>query len=204
MPVSAAVADDAPPWSTIRSPELGKLLRELNNLYGADTVALVSQLNDASIRHQESVLTATVSVPGKESRDNGTFLTFRVETGIIFNTRTSAQAARLTSLWVDLLEQAFSHFETLTIPTDGIMVDLRSHCKAMAEGELVADHVDDPGPIEDVKFYFLGEPLRAYLEKKLPAVELLQRSSILVDDVPLQWALSTADHPSDVRAATAP
>ncbi|MGE0821085.1 MAG: hypothetical protein AB7G75_26220 [Candidatus Binatia bacterium] len=191
-------AEDTP-WDSTRSPELGKLLRELSALYGTDTVALLSQLNDASIHHQSSVLTATVSIPGQESSNNATFLTFRVETGIIFNTRAAEQADRLSSLWQHLLERAFSHFDTLTIPTDGVLVDLISHCKAIAEGEQLVDHVDDPGPVEDVKFYFLGDPLRAYLGKKLSAAELIQGSVILVNDVPVKWAL-----PAPATEATLP
>lgn len=173
-------ADDSP-WNTNRSPELGKLLRELDQLYGADTVSLLSWLNDASIHHRRSVLTATVRVDGKEARDDLTFLIFKVETGVIFNTRTADQASRLIDLWEQVVVKALSHFNTFTVPTDGIMIDLLSHCKAFAEKDDLADHVDEPGAVEEVKFYFPGDPLRAYLGKQISAHALLSRMSVVVN-----------------------
>ena len=178
---TTAHTEDEVPWSTDRSPELGKLLRELNHLYGADTVSLLSWLNDASIHHKRSVLTATVRVDGKETMDNLSFLVFKVETGVIFNTQTDDQTSRLVNLWEQVLAKAFSHFDTFTAPTDGIMINLLSHCKAFAEKDEMADHIDEPGSVEEVKFYFPGEPLRAYLGKQLSAQTLLSRASILVN-----------------------
>jgi hypothetical protein len=190
FPVSVnAQRDNETPWNPDRSPELGKLLRELNRQYGADTISLLSWLNDASIHHKHSVLTATVRVDGKETRENLSFLIFKVETGVIFNTQTTDQTQRLTDLWEQVVAKALSHFETFTVPTDGIMIDLLSHCKAFAEKEVLADHVDEPGPLEEVKFYFPGEPLRAYLAKKLSAQGLLSRATILVNDQPSNWTL---------------
>jgi hypothetical protein len=180
---------DDRPWNPDRSPELGKLLRELNQFYGPDTVALLSWLNEASIHHRHSVLTATVRVDGKETRDNLSFLIFKVETGVIFNTQTTDQPQRLANLWEHVLAKALSHFETFKVPTDGIMIDLLSHCKAFAEKDNLADHVDDPGPIEEVKFYFPGEPLRAYLGKKLSAQELLGKVHILINGTPTAWKI---------------
>jgi len=153
----------------------------LSNLYGADTVSLLSWLNDASIHHKHSVLTATVRVDGKETLDNVSFLVFKVETGVIFNTLTNDQTSRLVNLWEHVLAKAFSHFETFSVPTDGIMINLLSHCKAFAERDNLADQIDEPGPVEEVKFYFPGEPLRAYLEKQLSAQTLLNRTSIMVN-----------------------
>ena len=172
---------DPPPWNPDRSPELGKLLRELNQLYGADTVSLLSWLNDASIRHKRSVLTATVRVDGKENRDNLSFLIFKVETGVIFNTQKDDQVGRLIDLWEQVLAKAFSHFETFTVPTDGIMIDLLSYCKAIAEKDALADHVDEPGVLEEVKFYFPTALLRAYLEKKISGQTLLQGAVVIVN-----------------------
>lgn len=180
-------SEDNRPWNTDRSPELGKLLRELNQFYGPDTVSLLSWLNEASIHHRHSVLTATVRVDGKETRDNLIFLIFKVETGVIFNTQMTDQPQRLANLWETVLAKALSHFETFKVPTDGIMIDLLSHCKAFAEKDALAEHVDDPGSIEEIKFYFPGESLRAYLGKKLSAPELLGKAQILINGTPTAW-----------------
>lgn len=181
---------EEPRWQhdSARSPELGKLLRELNQKYGPDTVSLVSWLNDASIR-SGSVLTSAVRVEGKETKDDVTFLVFQVETGLIFNTRKVDQTARLMTLWERILADAFSHLDDLKVPADGVMIDLLSHCKTFAETDTLADHVDEPGPLEDVKFYFPAASLQAYLKKQLSAQTLLSRTTVLVNNVPVAFSL---------------
>ena len=165
-----------------QSPELGKLLRELNHKYGPDTVSLISWLNDATIR-SGSVLTATVGVVGQETKANTSFLVVQVETGIIFNTQKENQTSRLRTLWERILMDAFNRLEDMRVPTDGIRIDLLSHCKSFAVTDAVADHIDEPGSIETVKFYFSGDPLRAYLRKQLSAQALFTRTEVLVNDV---------------------
>src|SRR5215207_5356388 len=132
------------PWQheSGRSPELGKLLRELNQKYGPDTVSLLSWLNDATIR-SGSVLTTTVGVTGQETKANTTFLVVQVETGIIFNTRQEDQTSRLRTLWEEILVDAFSHIEDMRVPTDGVRIDLLSHCKSFAVTDALADHIDE-------------------------------------------------------------
>lgn len=180
---------EEPLWKheSARSPELGKLLRELNQKYGPDTVSLLSWLNDASIR-SGSVLTAAVGVEGKETKENITFLVFHVETGLIFNTQKEDQTSRLRTLWEKILVDAFSRLEDMRVPADGVRIDLLSHCKSFAVTDALADHIDEPGPIENVKFYFSGDPLRAYLRKQLSAQALLSRTTVLVNDVPVVFS----------------
>jgi len=203
LSASASFAEE-PRWQhdSARSAELGKLLRELNQKYGPDTVSLLSWLNDASIR-SGAVLTSAVRVDGKETKENITFLVFSVETGIIFNTHKVDQIGRLMTLWEKILADAFSHLDNLRIPTDGVLIDLLSHCKAFAETETLADHVDEPGPVEDVKFYFPGEPLRAYLQKQLSAQALLSRTTVLVNNAPVTFS-PTDKTPKTEAHATPP
>jgi hypothetical protein len=191
-----AQSSNEAPWNPDRSPELGKLLRELNRQYGADTVSLLSWLNDASIHHKHSVLTATVRVDGKETRDNLSFLLFKVETGVIFNTQTTDQTQRLADLWEQVVAKALSNFTTFSVPTDGIMIGLLSHCKAFAEKDDLTDHVDEPGSVEEVRFYFPGEPLRAYLGKQLSAQGLLSHAAILVNGQLIRWTLPDKPTPA--------
>jgi hypothetical protein len=181
-------AENGNPWDNSRSPQLGQLLRELNQQYGPDTVSLMSWLNDASI-HSGSVLTSSTRVNGKETKENTTFLVFQVETGIIFNIRTIDQAGRLIVLWEKILAKAFSHFDTLQVPADGVTVVLLSHCPSFPETDAISEHVDEPGPLEEVKFYFPSEPLRAYLGKQLSAQALLARTQVFIDGAPVSYPL---------------
>jgi hypothetical protein len=192
---------EEPLWQheSARSPELGQLLRELNQKYGPDTVSLLSWLNDATIR-SGSVLTATVGVTGQETKANTTYLVVQVETGIIFNTQKEDQTSRLRTLWKKILVDAFSHIEDMRVPTDGVRIDLLSHCKSFAVTDALADHVDEPGPIENVKFYFSGDLLRSYLRKQLSAQALFSRTTILVNEVPASLSPVGAAPKTEARA----
>ncbi|MGH7964015.1 MAG: hypothetical protein ACRERD_19705 [Candidatus Binatia bacterium] len=176
--------DEKAPWARgLDSPELGKLLQELNQQYGPDAVALLGSLLNATI-YSGSVLTATVRVHGTEMRQDGNFLIFRVETGIIFNSRTHNKTSRLTTLWAKILEKAFAQMTTMKVPADGVMVDLLYYQKSYPETDELHKHVDEPGTIEEAKFYFPVESLRAFLNQELPAPALLARTAVLVDNTP--------------------
>jgi hypothetical protein len=201
MQTTSSFAEE-PLWQheSARSPELGKLLRELNQKYGPDTVSLLSWLNDATIR-SGSVLTATVGITGQETKANTTFLVFQVETGIIFNTQKEDQTSRLRTVWEKILMDAFSHLDDMQVPTDGVRIDLLSHCKSFAVTDALADHIDEPGPIENMKFYFSGDPLRAYLRKQLSAQALFARTAVLVNDVPVTFSPVGNAPKTEARAA---
>jgi len=172
------------PWGGGAPPaELFKLLQDLNQQYGPDTVTLVSWLLDAAAR-SGSVLTASVQVNGNETREDAKFLVFQVDTGIIFNTRTVDQNGRLTALWDKILAKAFTHLETLRVPADGVVVNLLYHYKSFPETDDLSEQVDEPGPIEEAKFYFRTDPLRAYLQKELSPQTLLAHSQVLINDTP--------------------
>jgi hypothetical protein len=194
------------PWGGGAPPaELFKLLEDLNRQYGPDTVTLVSWLLDAATR-SGSVLTASVQVNGNESHEDIKFLVFQVDTGIIFNTRTIDQNGRLAVLWDKILAKAFTHLETLRVPADGVMVNLLYHYQSFPETDDLSEHVDEPGPIEEAKFYFRTDPLRAYLSKELSPQILLSRSQVLINNTPTSLILPEgaehADTPETNRGAT--
>ncbi len=184
-----ARTEEGLPWGGGSPPaELFKLLQDLDRQYGPDTVTLVSWLLDAAT-HSGSVLTASVQVNGNETREDAKFLVFQVDTGIIFNTRTEDQNGRLTVLWEKILAKAFVHLDTLRVPADGVMVNLLYHYKSFPETDDLSEHVDEPGPIEEAKFYFRTDPLRAFLSKELSPQILLSRSQVLINDTPIIFTL---------------
>lgn len=191
---------EEPTWKHegTQSPELGKLLRELDQKYGPDTVSLISWLNDATIR-SGSVLTATVGVTGQETKENSTYLIIQVETGIIFNTQKEDQRSRLRTLWEKILADTFNRLENMRMPTDGVRIDLLSHCKSFAVTDDLTEHMDEPGHMETVKFYFSGDPLRAYILKQLPVQGLLSSTTILVNEVPASFSPVEATPKTEAR-----
>jgi hypothetical protein len=194
------------PWGGGTPPAgLFTLLQDLNKQYGPDAVTLVSWLLDAAV-HSGSVLTSSVQVNGNEIREDAKFLVFQLDTGLIFNSRTLDQNGQLAVLWDKILAKAFTHLETLRVPTDGVMVTLLYHAKSFPETDDLSEHVDEPGPLEAAKFYFRTDPLRAYLSKELSPQTLLSRSQVLVNDTPTTLTLpEEAEHtaaPKTNRGAT--
>lgn len=177
------------PWAGgAPSTELFKLLQELNREYGPDTVTLISWLLDSAVR-SGSVLTSSAKVNGDELHQEKKFLVFQVDTGIIFNTRKMDQNGRLTTLWEKILARTFARLETLQVPADGVLIRLLYHSKSFPETESLAEQVDEPGAVEEAKFYFLNEQMRAFLSKELSPQGLLTRSQVLVNGSPVTFIL---------------
>jgi hypothetical protein len=175
-------------WGAAPSTELLKLLEEVNQQYGPDAVVLLGSLLHAA-NHSGSLLTASVRINGTEIRDNSSFLTFQVETGLIFNTTTSDHISRLSTLWRKILAEAFARLRNLQVPTDGILVSLRYYQRPYGDTKDLSELTDAPGTVEEAKFYFGGESLRAFLDNKLAAQELIARTSILLNNTPVAFTL---------------
>jgi hypothetical protein len=178
--------------------ELLKLLEEVNQQYGPDAVVLLGSLLHAA-NHSGSLLTASVRLNGIEIRNNSSFLTFQVETGLIFNTTTSDQISRLSTLWRKILAEAFARLRNLQVPTDGILVSLRYYHRPYGNTKDLSELTDAPGTVEEAKFYFGGELLRAFLNNKLAAQELIAGTSILLNNTPA--ALTLPPHRTEQEGA---
>lgn len=179
-------ADNEPSFGSgsTPSPEVLKFLQDMKRQYGPDTVALVSWLIEA-MNHSGSVLTSSVKVDGNEMKNNTRFLIFRVDTGLILNETTVDRNSRLLLVWEKILGKAFLQMETIQVPADGVVIDLLYHHKSFPETDSLADHVDEPGPIEEAKFYIHGDSLRAFMRKELSAHQLLSRTQVLVNGQPV-------------------
>jgi hypothetical protein len=180
-----APMDGTPPaLGSTPPPEVLKFLQDLKRQYGADTVALVSWLIDAT-NHSGSVLTSSVKVDGPETKDNTKFLVFLVDTGLILNEQTTDQNGRLLTVWDQILTKAFLHMDTLRVPADGVRIDLLYHHKSFPQTDDLVEHVDEPGPIEEAKFYIPGDPIRSFMKKELSGQQLLSHTQVFVDGKPV-------------------
>ena len=185
VPGSAFSADPAP-WNKSLPPGLAELLHELHQKYGPDTIALLGRLLDTS-RRSGSLLTASVEVTGIETQQEQTFLTFQVQTGLIYNSLVLSQTDRLVDLWTKIVAQSFMAFQTLEFPADGVLLALHYHSRPYGSLEDLNQDLDDPsqvGEAGEAKFYFSEKSLQAFLNEELSAQELLTRTTILADGRP--------------------
>ncbi len=177
--------DGVPPaLGSTPPPEVLKFLQDMKRQYGADTVALVSWLIDAT-NHSGSVLTSSVKVDGHETKDNTKFLVFLVDTGLILNEQTADQNRRLLTVWEQILTKALLHMDTLRVPADGVRVDFLYHHKSFPQTDDLQDQVDEPGPVEEARFYLPGDPIQAFMKKELSEQQLLAHAQVFVDGKPV-------------------
>ncbi len=159
----------------------------MHQKYGPDTIALLGRLLDTA-RRSGGLLTASVEVTGIETRHEQTFLTFRVQTGLIYNSLRLSQTDRLLDLWTKIVARSFMAFRTLEFPADGILLTLHYYSRPYGSLEALNRDLDDPsqvGEASEARFYFSEPSLRAFLNEQLSAQELLTRTTILANGRPV-------------------
>lgn len=186
-----ALAIDDNPWGHTLPPGLSELLENLHQKYGPDTIALLGRLLDTATR-SGGLQTASVEVTGTETREDHTFLTFQVETGLILNSRLLSQTDQLGVLWTKIIARAFAAFNALEFPTDGVLISLRYHYKSYTNREELYEGIDQPGTEGKAKFYFPEESLQAFLKDEISAQELLAQATVLANDLPVILLLPAA------------
>jgi hypothetical protein len=180
----AQAQDPEPPGSEAAGStrqEVLHTLQEVQRKFGADAVMLQGHLLGQAIRGG-SIVDAAVSVGDAEERGGKRFLTFRLDTGIIFNDRDVAAPARLARLWTDIVETSLRQFRTLTVPADGIAFLLGYTHKPYADEADLRLHLrDGHGDAEAAAFYLLLPDVSELIAKRITPQELLDRSSVLVN-----------------------
>ena len=183
-----AWADSAPPSLPPAVQETLEVLREVHEDYGPDAVTLLTWLLDATVKHG-SILTASIKVQGLERYGDKAYLSFRVETGFILNSRAMDGSARLGTLWQRIVAPALTRLDKLDIPADGVVIDLLYNHKPYDGEDELRKTLDDPGRPEQAKFYLAAALLRAYLTGALTTQALLDRSTVTLDGRPVAPSL---------------
>jgi hypothetical protein len=68
---------------------------------------------------------------------------------------------------------------------DGVRIDLLYHHKSFPQTDDLVEHVDEPGPIEEAKFYIPNDPIQAFMKKELSDQQLLSHAQVFVDGKPV-------------------
>ena len=180
--------DDTIEAATTRK-EVLQALQDVQRKYGADAVMMEGHLIGQAIRGG-SIVEAEVSVPGIEERDGKRFLTFKVETGIIYNDREITPAARPARVWADVVETTLRKFHALTLPADGIALRCGyAHKPYIDEPDLRAHLSEGRGDPEAAAFYLLLSDVTELMSNRITGQQLADRSIILVDGTAMHVVL---------------
>ncbi len=202
-----AGADAMPPIPTpsdevLRTrQEIATVLQDVQRKYGRDAVLLEGHLL-AHVIQGGSVLEAAVAVPGVEERAGKRFLTFKVDTGIIYNDRELSAAKRPARAWRDVVETTLRKFTGVNVDADGLALLLGySHKAYIDEADLRTHLSEGSGDVEAVAFYLLLSDISNLLADRITGQQLADRSIILINGQPGAIVL---DEPTPVGAAPTP
>ena len=169
--------------------EIMRMLHEVQSKYGSDAVMIEGHLLGQTIEGG-SILEAVVSVPGVEERDGKKFLTFKVETGIIYNDHETDAPVRTVKAWRDIVEATLRKFRTLSLPADGIVVVLSyAHKTYGDEADLRAHLHEGHGTAEEAAFYLLLSDVSELMAERISPQQLLDRSTVLLNGARVQLVL---------------
>jgi len=159
---------------------LTQALQEIREQYGDDAVRLQSLLFTNTLK-SGPVTTVEVGVDGVGGYAGRTYLGFRIETGIIFNTITYDEDARLRSLWSQIVAPSLARLQTLKLPPDGIKIDLGYNHRPYSSESQLRDTIEDRGKKERAVIYLSWEDIVGLLAGDLNEQELLDHSSVTVN-----------------------
>jgi hypothetical protein len=182
--------DDAAEPGTSR-PEILNHLDDVRKRYGADAALMESALLTHSIAGG-SIAEAAIAIDGFGDRDGKRFLTFRLDTGIVFNDRNVPPPTRWRHAWNSIVEKSLRQFRSLSVPADGLLVLVRyAHTTYDVDLAPRAHLNAGPGEVEVVAFYLITSDLADLLTDNISAQQLLDRSTLLINGAPARIVLET-------------
>jgi len=169
--------------------EIQDSLHELQRKYGSDAVLMEGALLGQAIRGG-SILEAVISVPGIEERNGKRFLTFKLETGIIYNDREVAPHERSMRAWSEIVEASLRQFHKPSFPADGVAVVLSYTHKSYSDlADLHAQLKEGHGDPEAVSFYLLTPDVVELNADRITPQQLIDRSTVLLNGEPAHLTL---------------
>jgi hypothetical protein len=188
QPASAQMKSGFDP-ANVEHQKILHLLRDNRQKYGDDATILQGLLMAHSVQ-TEAVLTTESGISGFEDAHGKRFVSYRVASGVIFNDNYMDRDARLSRVWQGILERSFLKYPGFSVPTaDGVAIEIVYHHKPYGSIVDLSNAIDEPGPLEKAKFYFLADDIGDFIAQKLPARTLVDRAHVTVDDQPYAFAL---------------
>lgn len=178
---SAAAGPVAGPTPRGFSADILKALSEVRRQYGNDAVMIEGFLMGQAIE-SGSVLETAVGVSGVEEHAQHKYLTFKLDSGIVYNDRELDADARLARTWTRIIEPTLRRFKTIDVPADGVSFAISyTHKPYTDEPDLRAHLSEGHGEPEDAVFYLLTRDLSELMASRISAQQLVDRSIVTAD-----------------------
>ena len=186
---SAADEKEPPPEEGTSRQEILDSLHALQRKYGSDAVLMEGHLLGQAIR-SGSILEAVISVEGVEERNGKRFLTFKLETGIVYNDREVAAHERSARAWSEIVEVTLRQFHKPSVPADGVAVVVSYTHKPYTDLADLHEHLKEThGEPEAVAFYVLLPDIVDLNADRITPQQLVDRSTVLLNGAPAHLTL---------------
>ncbi|MBI4515678.1 MAG: hypothetical protein HY699_07675 [Deltaproteobacteria bacterium] len=180
-----AMAQDAPSTPRIGrpNPEVLQALAEVRKQYGADAVMLEGFLMGHAIE-SGAVRETAVTVSGIQEYRQKRYLTFTLDSGIVYNDRELGADERLGRTWTRIVEPTLRRFRGLDLRADGLGLWINyTHKPYTDEADLRAHLSQGAGEPEAALFYLLTSDLAELYAARITGQQLAERASVLVNGV---------------------
>jgi hypothetical protein len=182
-PLSVARAQPAPPRGG-PSRDVLNALGGVRSRYGADAVMIEGFLMGHAIEGG-SVLETSVTVAGIEELNARRYLTFKLDTGIVYNDHDVSPETRTGRIWTRIVERTLRRFRSIKVPADGMQFFVTfTHRPYVEEPGWRVELNRDHGTAESVAFYLSNSDVAEFLTARITAQQLLDRTTVLVDGAP--------------------
>jgi hypothetical protein len=186
------------------NPDIIRAIREVGRLYGPDAILLQSYLLGHAIQ-EGSVLEAAIGVAGIQNFQSRKYLTFKLETGIVYNDRELSPDARLTRTWSRIVERSLRKFRSIVVPADGLAFAITYFHKAyIDEPDLRAHLRDGHGEEESALFYLLSSDVNDLVASRITSQGLADRATVLVNGSARHVQVETPEATIPAPAQTPP
>jgi len=181
---------EPPPEEGTSRQEILDSLHAVQRKYGSDAVLMQGHLLGQAIR-SGSILEAVISVAGVEERNGKRFLTFKLETGIVYNDREVAPHERSARAWSEIVEVTLRQFHKPSVPADGVAVVVSYTHKPYADLADLHEHLKEGhGEPEAVAFYVLVPDIVDLNAARITPQQLVDRSTVLLNGTPAHLTLA--------------
>ncbi len=174
--------------------DVTRLLHDMHRRYGEDAVLIETNLLLNAMR-SGALLGTGVRIEGVEPYRGRQYLGFHVDTGLVFDDHTRDEPARLQMLWVTIMEPTLERLQGLSVPADGIKVEMQYHHRPYRSLAELRASIDEPGTSEEASFYLLGADVRELVERRLTARHLVTRTQVAVDGAERQVSMPAGEPP---------
>jgi hypothetical protein len=175
---SAAAGPVGGPTPRGFSAEILQALSEVRRQYGNDAVMIEGFLMGQAIENG-SVLETAVGVAGVEERAHHKYLTFKLDTGIVYNDHELDADTRLARTWTRIVEPTLRRFKSIDVPADGVSFAVSyTHKPYTDEPDLRTHLKEGHGEPEDAVFYLLTRDVSELMASRISAQQLVDRSIV--------------------------